>query len=159
MITSSINEFSNPAYNGPSALDGDSAAEGKRTIMNGDYAKAKALDFDLITETRATPDVPDTNEQNEDYKGDATQEDSSTGTTKDEDAKDADKVDRGLQMGIGDASGAGVSDMDVDVAVAASMDGIETEDASKGQDGQTKSNDIQVDSETDGGMDVDVDQS
>lgn len=161
MITSSINEFLNPAYNGPSALDEGSTADGRRAVTNGDYAKAKILDFDLITETRVTPDMTDSIVQEtsaKDDKGGEVLEDSSTGTTEDEDAKYADKIDRELEMEVRETTGTSVSDMDVDMAVA-NMDGIETEGGSKDQDEQNKSSDIQVDGETDGGMDVDVDQS
>ncbi|KAG0048389.1 hypothetical protein BGZ83_006646 [Gryganskiella cystojenkinii] len=51
MITSSINEFSNPAYNGPSALDeanNDATKEANRKV-NGGYSRAQDLDFSPIT--------------------------------------------------------------------------------------------------------------
>ncbi|KAG0088235.1 hypothetical protein BGZ92_006465 [Podila epicladia] len=51
MITSSINQFSNPAYNGPSALDGDlDSSEKKLSSSNGDFSRHN-LDLSLITTT------------------------------------------------------------------------------------------------------------
>ncbi|KAI8346230.1 PPP4R2-domain-containing protein [Mortierella sp. GBAus27b] len=157
MITSSINEFSNPAYNGPSALDEDSTTGNKRdgATVNGDYARAKILDFDLITETSTTADLADTNTHEAptevvNDQGDVPRENSVADATEHQSAKDTGKIDRTME--IGEPASA---DMDVDVAVGAAMDGVETEEGSKSRDEQSKSNNIQVESETDAGMDVD----
>ncbi|KAF9924693.1 Serine/threonine-protein phosphatase 4 regulatory subunit 2 [Linnemannia zychae] len=48
MITSSINEFSNPAYNGISALD-EKDDESHGATVNGDYSQSKNLNFSLIS--------------------------------------------------------------------------------------------------------------
>ncbi|KAF9364185.1 protein phosphatase 4, regulatory subunit 2 [Mortierella sp. NVP85] len=125
MITSSINEFSNPAYNGPSALDEDTESKKAAVTVNGDYSKAKALDFDLITDTSATSELTDAKEQGAHIE--------------DKDGQDG-KLQESAK-GAEETTGTSASDMDVDTVVGAAMDGVET--------------DVKVDSETDGGMDVD----
>ncbi|KAF9149680.1 protein phosphatase 4, regulatory subunit 2 [Linnemannia schmuckeri] len=70
MITSSINEFSNPAYNGPSALDekDDEALQhvGDRTV-NGDYSQSKNLDFSLISTKRPSSDGSDDEDEDNEF--------------------------------------------------------------------------------------------
>ncbi|KAG9067445.1 hypothetical protein KI688_012228 [Linnemannia hyalina] len=62
MITSSISEFSNPAYNGPSALDekdDEAHQRGGEGTVNGDYSQSKNLDFSLISTKRPSSDGSD----------------------------------------------------------------------------------------------------
>ncbi|KAF8942267.1 hypothetical protein BGZ47_006667 [Haplosporangium gracile] len=70
MITSSINEFSNPAYNGPSALDekDDETLQrvGDRTV-NGDYSQSKNLDFSLISTKRPSSDGSDDEDEHNEF--------------------------------------------------------------------------------------------
>ncbi|KAF9196183.1 hypothetical protein BGZ50_001584 [Haplosporangium sp. Z 11] len=105
MITSSVNEFSNPAYNGPSALDGDNDNKDEEITktVNGDYS-SKELDFSLITQAiPMTPAVEEPNETtNEDI--DTTQSEATSGS-EDEEA--------GHQM-------------EVDAASSAEMEGVES---------------------------------
>ncbi|KAF9904542.1 hypothetical protein EC991_002602 [Linnemannia zychae] len=64
MITSSINEFSNPAYSGPSALDEkeeEAQHHGSDRTVNGNYSQSKNLDFGLIS-TRMPSDGSDEDE-------------------------------------------------------------------------------------------------
>jgi hypothetical protein len=125
MITSSISEFSNPAYNGPSALDEDTESKNAAVTVNGDYSKAKALDFDLITDTSTPPELTDAKEQ---------------GAHIEDKVGEDDKLQESAKVAE-ETTGASASDMEVDTVVGAAMDGVET--------------DVKVDSETDGGMDVD----
>ncbi|KAG0366539.1 protein phosphatase 4, regulatory subunit 2 [Mortierella sp. AD032] len=70
MITSSINEFSNPAYNGPSALDGkdeETYYRGSGRILNGD-SQSKDLDFGLIS-TKMPSDGSDEDDDEDDEFG------------------------------------------------------------------------------------------
>ncbi|KAF9983275.1 hypothetical protein BGZ65_001967 [Modicella reniformis] len=156
MITSSINEFSNPAYNGSSALDEDTSAtagEKAAVTVNGDYSRARTLDFDLITETVATPNLTDAVEQNVSAQGDDQvepfQEDSTTTKTADQDQDQESTLIRESENTV--TGGGTTSDMDVEVTIIVSMEGIETDDTV----GQDESSDIQLDNETDRGMEVD----
>ncbi|KAF9372515.1 hypothetical protein CPC16_002387 [Podila verticillata] len=66
MITSSISEFSNPAYSGPSALDGDLASEGKKSsTSNGDFSRHN-LDLSLITTTAHEEEEEEEEEEEDD---------------------------------------------------------------------------------------------
>lgn len=70
MITSSINEFSNPAYNGPSALDekdDDPHQSGNDRTVNGDYTQSRNLDFSLITK-RPSSDGSDDEDEDEEFE-------------------------------------------------------------------------------------------
>ncbi|KAG0256067.1 hypothetical protein BGZ95_005587 [Linnemannia exigua] len=70
MITSSINEFSNPAYNGPSALDEkdeEAYHRGSGRIANG-ASRSKNLDFGLIA-TKMPSDGSDEDDDEEDEFG------------------------------------------------------------------------------------------
>ncbi|OAQ29562.1 hypothetical protein K457DRAFT_19067 [Linnemannia elongata AG-77] len=71
MITSSINEFSNPAYNGPSALDekdNETHQHGGDRNVNGDYSQSKNLDFSLISTKRpSSSDGSDDDEEDEEF--------------------------------------------------------------------------------------------
>ncbi|KAH7045383.1 hypothetical protein BKA57DRAFT_494249 [Linnemannia elongata] len=71
MITSSINEFSNPAYNGPSALDEkdiETHQHGGDRNVNGDYSQSKNLDFSLISTKRpSSSDGSDDDEEDEEF--------------------------------------------------------------------------------------------
>ncbi|KAF9382051.1 hypothetical protein CPB97_007374 [Podila verticillata] len=65
MITSSISEFSNPAYSGPSALDGDLASKGKKSsASNGDFSRHN-LDLSLITTTAHEEEEEEEEEEDE----------------------------------------------------------------------------------------------
>ncbi|KAI1305562.1 protein phosphatase 4, regulatory subunit 2 [Mortierella claussenii] len=129
MITSSINEFSNPAYNGPSALDEDNDnISTEPTTANGDYSSTTNLDFSLITETPALS--PQSEEDNKSEKKESTSEEA---------------ADKSLWEQTGDAEGLGStaqedtmmevesaatepsSNMEVDGTSASTMDGVETE--------------------------------
>ncbi|KAF9104479.1 hypothetical protein BGX29_001793, partial [Mortierella sp. GBA35] len=160
MITSSVNEFSNPAYNGPSALDEKEEdrhhhdVEGKRSaVVNGDYYRAKDLDFGLIsTPMPISSDESSSDEEDfetvaaaveseallgtevaeeEDEEALALEESEKTTTTA-ADAATATVIGATEDMDVEKAIS--TSDMDVDtaVAVASTMDGIETGDASEG---------------------------
>ena len=70
MITSSINEFSNPAYNGPSALDekdDETHERGGDRAVNGDYSQSKNLDFSLISTKRPSSDGSDDEDEDEEF--------------------------------------------------------------------------------------------
>ncbi|KAF9551521.1 hypothetical protein EC957_008190 [Mortierella hygrophila] len=70
MITSSISEFSNPAYNGPSALDekdDEAHQRGGEGTVNGDYSQSKNLDFSLISTKRPSSDGSDDEDEDEDF--------------------------------------------------------------------------------------------
>lgn len=70
MITSSINEFSNPAYNGPSALDekdDETLQHGGDRAVNGDYSQSKNLDFSLISTKRPSSDGSDDEDEDEEF--------------------------------------------------------------------------------------------
>ncbi|KAG0351349.1 protein phosphatase 4, regulatory subunit 2 [Gamsiella multidivaricata] len=153
MITSSINEFSNPAYNGPSALDeADSATEGERTATatataNGDYARAKDLDFDLIT--RAV----DTNEEESSLNAIATDAIESIPTEQQQISSESINMqDEDSVMEVEKTVSASGIDMEVDAAAGGStMDGIETETETE----QRESQGAQVDKEDNRGMELD----
>ncbi|KAG0274157.1 protein phosphatase 4, regulatory subunit 2 [Linnemannia gamsii] len=70
MITSSINEFSNPAYNGPSALDekdDDPHQDRDDRTINGDYTQSRNLDFSLITK-RPSSDGSDGSDEDDEFE-------------------------------------------------------------------------------------------
>ncbi|KAF9362073.1 protein phosphatase 4, regulatory subunit 2 [Mortierella sp. AD094] len=160
MITSSINEFSNPAYNGPSALDEDRTSVGAEPMTaNGDYSRATNLDFALISEEVPSLTSEVANEQ-EVYAATNEHGDSmdSTSTSEDiaNDEQSADKNDGESGMDVERTGTA--ADMDVDLNGGLNtMDGVEAEaSASTSQEeGQDDSSDIQVDTEVDGGMELD----
>ncbi|KAG0249452.1 hypothetical protein BG011_009282 [Mortierella polycephala] len=106
MITSSVNEFSNPAYSGPSALDGDNDNKDEEitNTVNGDYSSSKELDFSLIT--HAILMTAATEESNE--------------TTN----EDVDTVQSEVTSGSGDEEAE--HQMEVDSASGAEMEGVET---------------------------------
>ncbi|KAG0344638.1 hypothetical protein BG004_004291 [Podila humilis] len=81
MITSSINEFSNPAYSGPSALDGeqDSTEQtASATLSNGDICKNNP-DYSLITTAVVSRVTHGTEEQAEEEKEDTERDQQSQG--------------------------------------------------------------------------------
>ncbi|KAF9306409.1 hypothetical protein BGZ74_006117 [Mortierella antarctica] len=66
MITSSINQFSNPAYSGPSALDGDlDSSEKKMSSSNGDFSRHN-LDLSLFTTTAVGQEDEEEEEEHQD---------------------------------------------------------------------------------------------
>ncbi|KAG0306469.1 hypothetical protein BGZ98_002349, partial [Dissophora globulifera] len=137
MITSSINEFSNPAYNGPSALDEDRSAENDRSstgVNGGDYSGTRSgLDFGLITVASSDKNHQQQQQQLENLA----------------DTKDDENEGKG--MDVEKATGGG-SDMDVDTAAVEStstMDGLESEGA------EDEAGDILVGTEGEGGMELD----
>ncbi|KAF9116502.1 protein phosphatase 4, regulatory subunit 2 [Mortierella sp. AM989] len=162
MITSSINEFSNPAYNGPSALDeassnDDGEKHKESTTANGDYSRATNLDFSLISE-KMPSSISDALQEGQKVHDENIDE--STVANVPEDVQIADKNDGDSGMDVEKTttgSSAGVaSDMDVDSSNAVNnMDGVEDEANTSQDNGQNESNDIQVDSEVDGGMELD----
>ncbi|KAF9897329.1 protein phosphatase 4, regulatory subunit 2 [Lobosporangium transversale] len=127
MITSSINEFSNPAYNGPSALDEDTEKAAGATIANGDYSKATDLNFALISETPLpTPESEDVKDSDvlpvDAVEGVAQNHQANQAINgSDEAVKEDDGMD--VEKTMADVS----SDMEVDAAAASTMDGIEKE--------------------------------
>ncbi|KAI8595409.1 PPP4R2-domain-containing protein [Dissophora ornata] len=166
MITSSINEFSNPAYNGPSALDENKGvgSETPRTV-NGDYSGTTPLDFNLITVAVPSSEFMDTQEQNESMGVHNESALVEAGTLETEAAttlkaldgsqgdNDEDK-DNGMDVEKV-AAVAGGSDMELDPAAGSAMDGVESEDETESQEGEDSLSDIQVDAETDEGMELD----
>ncbi|KAF9157465.1 hypothetical protein BGX21_004148 [Mortierella sp. AD011] len=160
MITSSINEFSNPAYNGPSALDEDRTSAGAEpTTANGDYSRATNLNFALISEEVPSSTSEVANEQ-EVYATTNKNVDSmdSTGTSEDiaSDEETADKNDGESGMDVERTETA--ADMDVDLNSGLNnMDGVESDTSANTSldEGQDESSDIQVDTEVDGGMELD----
>ncbi|GJJ73100.1 serine/threonine-protein phosphatase 4 regulatory subunit 2 [Entomortierella parvispora] len=145
MITSSINEFSNPAYHGTSALDEDStdsaAVEKESSVANGDgdYSRVRDLDFSLITSmpnTDANGGVPKAQVSDEDEdvttaflaEQEPVTRESQTEEREEEDSEEAEKRD--MQMKHQDEKNQGGigSDMDVDAAGGGStMEGVETD--------------------------------
>ncbi|KAF9994809.1 hypothetical protein BGZ80_003937 [Entomortierella chlamydospora] len=160
MITSSINEFSNPAYNGPSALDEDRTSAGAEpTTVNGDYSRATNLDFALISEEVPSSTSELANEQ-EVYATTNEHKDSMDSTSTSEniagDEQSVDKNDGESGMDVERTETA--ADMDVDLNSGLNnMDGVESDTAANTsqEEGEDESSDIQVDTEVDGGMELD----
>ncbi|KAF9576945.1 protein phosphatase 4, regulatory subunit 2 [Mortierella alpina] len=158
MITSSIYEFSNPAYNGPSALDEDTAGEDKSFAdgINGDYARSADLDFSLI----ATSAVPPLSEASDLGGLDGAQTDNVEGIV-----VRADEVDRAIsdaadENRVGSAAEKEASaDMEVDSentsTNATTMDGVETAAEVEEISQEAESSDIQVDADADNSMELD----
>ncbi|KAG0014975.1 protein phosphatase 4, regulatory subunit 2, partial [Podila clonocystis] len=124
MITSSINEFSNPVYSGPSALDGDLDSSEKKTSSNGDFSRHN-LDLSLMT--TATVEQEDDEEEEEEHqderftstKGSTESEESlPTDTQAQAEEMDVEKPDDETDMDVdeGTASEALRENMDVDSA-------------------------------------------
>ena len=165
MITSSINEFSNPAYNGPSALDEDKGVEDQKTgTVNGDYSETTHLDFNLITAAVPSSESVDMQDQNESLEAHNESELVEAGTLETEPATalkgldgsqgDSDEnEDNG--MDVEKTAVAGGSDMDLDPAAGSAMDGVESEDETESQEGNSSFSDIQVDAEIEGEMELD----
>ncbi|KAF9954556.1 protein phosphatase 4, regulatory subunit 2 [Mortierella alpina] len=156
MITSSIYEFSNPAYNGPSALDEDSADEDKPFAegINGDYARSSDLDFSLIA-TSAVPPMSETSDL--DGHNSAQSDNVVTG---------ADEVHQKVSDASADKNSVGdaaekesSADMEVDSEGTSmngtTMDGVETAAGAEADGQETESSDIQVDADADSSMELD----
>ncbi|KAF9582539.1 protein phosphatase 4, regulatory subunit 2 [Lunasporangiospora selenospora] len=138
-ITSSINEFSNPAYIGRSALDGEveenSDAEEKsepETAVNGNYPMSTTTAFTLI---RPNETINSSDEDQDIETGDS----STSGTMAFSDGKGLDdnrakKEDGSMEVEkpAGDGAGNG-ADMEVDPA--SSMEGVENQSGELQTDG------------------------
>jgi len=148
MITSSINEFSNPAYSGRSALDEDSSEtaaveKASSVVVNGDsdYSRARDLDFSLIT---SMPNVDAAEGEPRDQVSDEDEDVTLTflaeqeaiareskGKDEGEEEEDTEEEEkREMQTKHQEETNQGGigSDMDVDAAGAGStMEGVETE--------------------------------
>ncbi|KAF9197347.1 protein phosphatase 4, regulatory subunit 2 [Haplosporangium sp. Z 27] len=135
MITSSINEFSNPAYNGPSALD--EIAGDEKVTTNGDYSRATNLDFSLISEEIPTSAVKEegggvaANNQEVDETTTHTVADGNFENVV-ASQENADKNDEDVGMEVERSSSGQVgADMDVDSSnglnTTETMDGVEAE--------------------------------
>lgn len=156
MITSSIYEFSNPAYNGPSALDEDITEEDKTDGINGDYARSADLDFSLIA-TSAVPPLSETS----DLDGlSSAQTDNVEGTVVGADEANQSVSDAADENAVGNAAEKESSgDMEVDSentsTNATTMDGVETAPEADGESQEIESSDIQVDADADNSMELD----
>ncbi|KAG0209436.1 protein phosphatase 4, regulatory subunit 2 [Mortierella sp. GBA30] len=168
MITSSISEFSNPAYNGPSALDEDNESEDQKSskAVNGDYSRSTDLDFSLIT-TSAVHSTTEPSDQDE------ARDNEKSGEKEDAIHDDESRVDQVQSVsGTLDGGAADVdpekigdqyqttlplsADMEVDSDGpdnAYTMEGVET--AVEAKDNQEiESSDAQVDSDADSSMEM-----
>ncbi|KAF9988596.1 protein phosphatase 4, regulatory subunit 2 [Mortierella antarctica] len=158
MITSSIYEFSNPAYNGPSALDEDPAEDHKTFAdgINGDYARSSDLDFSLIA-TSAVPPLSETSNLDGLSSAPTDHAEESVGGADEVNPTVSDAAD---ENSVGNEAEKALSaDMEVDsentAMNATTMDGVETA-AEVGEDSQeTESSDIQVDADADNSMELD----
>ncbi|KAG9323418.1 hypothetical protein KVV02_002578 [Mortierella alpina] len=158
MITSSIYEFSNPAYNGPSALDEDPAEEDKTFGggINGDYARSADLDFSLIA-TSAVPPLSETSNLDGLSSAPTDHTEESVGRTGEVNPTVSGAADKNS---VGNEAEKALSaDMEVDsenpATNATTMDGVETA-PEVGEDSQeTESSDIQVDADADNSMELD----
>ncbi|KAG0340478.1 hypothetical protein BG000_011861 [Podila horticola] len=115
MITSSISEFSNPAYSGPSALDGDlDSSEKKTSSSNGDFSRHN-LDLSLIATTAVE-------QEDEEEEEEEQQEESFTsptkGSTETEEAQMETQAQEAEEMDVEKLNDE--SDMDVDTEGATS---------------------------------------
>ncbi|KAF9955119.1 protein phosphatase 4, regulatory subunit 2 [Mortierella alpina] len=158
MITSSIYEFSNPAYNGPSALDEDTADEDKTFAegINGDYAGSADLDFSLIA-TSAVPPLSETGDQDGQNGVPADNVEGVVGGADEvhptvSDGADASSLSAGAEKEPS-------ADMDVDSentsTNATTMDGVETAAETEKASQENESSDIQVDADADNSMELD----
>ncbi|CAO3569421.1 unnamed protein product [Mortierella alpina] len=158
MITSSIYEFSNPAYNGPSALDEDTADEDKPFAdgINGDYAKSSDLDFSLIA-TSAVPPLSETSDLDDLISAEA---ENVGGIVTGTDEVNHTVSDVAEEHSVGDATHKESSaDMEVDSegtsTNATTMDGVETAAEAEADGQEIESSDIQVDTDADSSMELD----
>ncbi|KAF9438774.1 hypothetical protein BGZ76_004850 [Entomortierella beljakovae] len=166
MITSSVSEFSNPAYNGVSALDEDNnnAQSSAKTTANGDYSRSTNLNFMSIAEEATSEGSNDQEVQTGAVQNGSTEQTEEFATTSQNNtgvsltaAQSEDGADEASGMEVESTT----TDMDLDLSSGLnSMDGVE--DGKDIQSSNNNENDvkngssnIQVDSEVDGGMELD----
>ncbi|KAF9125103.1 hypothetical protein BGW39_007655 [Mortierella sp. 14UC] len=163
MITSSINEFSNPAYSGPSALDEkekEAQHRGSGRKVNGDYSQSKDLDFGLIS-TKMPSDGSDEDEDEDEEFGPGVSSahvDSNIGEKEAYDAvlADVDTFEARFGTGKEDQGGEGGDDEDEEEAEAYLS---AVNEAGKASGATMTTATVAAEGDVAEEMDVDVDQS